>query len=195
MALTAEQCNNCVGQRTLQLRGRGIPAIENLAALNDSFDTIDLSANTISVVGEGLPNFERLSSLYLGCNRITKIMHGVAQSVPNLRMLILSSNRISSRANLNIHELARLKKLEVISVLDNPIASDPDLRMFLLHHIPSLRFINFHRITDKERKEAKKKQWKNSSSTAPTAAGSSGNAVKKRRRFGSIPSSNKKVRS
>ena len=155
LALSARQENNCIGQRTLTLREKGIPVIENLGVVGDSFDSFDLSANAITVLGVGFPRLERLSCLYLGSNKITKIQKGLADALPNLQTLILTSNRISTRANLNVAELALFKKLEVLSLLDNPISSDPDLRMFLLHHVPSLRFINFRRVTDKERRTAK----------------------------------------
>lgn len=155
VVLHARQALDCIGERTLYLRDKGIPVIENLAVARDSFDCIDLSANAISILGHGFPPFPRLARLYLACNRITKIQNGVADSLPNLRVLVLTSNRIATRANLNITELARFKHLEVLAFADNPVESDTGLRLLLLHHVPSLRFINFSRVTDKERKAAR----------------------------------------
>lgn len=151
VVLSARQGLNCLGERTLQLRERGISVIENLAVARDGFDAIDLSQNAISSLGHGFPPFPRLSVLYLGDNRITRIQKGVADSLPNLRVLVLTSNRIASRAELNVAELARLSRLEVLSIGDNPVANEPDIRGFLLKHIPTLRFINFCRVTDRER--------------------------------------------
>ena len=189
LALNARQENNCIGQRTLTLRDRAIPVIENLGVIGDSFDNFDLSANAITTLGVGFPRLERLSCLYLGCNRITKIQKGLSDSLPNLQTLILTSNRISTRANLNVTELSHLKKLQVLSLLDNPITSDPDLRSLLLHHIPSLRFINFRRVTDKERRAVKQKYAKSAVNVSK-----SNRSVEKKRRFESTDGLRKKPR-
>jgi len=181
VVLAAPQSNNCIGKRTLVLRDKGIPAIENLAVVDDSFDVLDLSGNAISLLGDGLPRLNRLSCLYLGCNRITKVQSGIAEALPNLQILILTSNRISTRANLNIAQLSRLKKLEIISLIDNPITNDDnELALFLLHHIPTLRFINFHRITDKDRAAVKSKYESQAKRIAENGAEK---ASKKKRRF------------
>lgn len=155
--LRAPQAQNCVGDRALVLRNRAIPAIENLAVARDSFDCIDLSVNAISMLGDGFPPFPRLGTLLLGANRITKIVRGVADSLPNLHTLILTANRITTREHLNIDELSRFRKLEVLSLLENPVSLDPELRLVLIHRIPSLTFFNFRRVRRAERVAALEK--------------------------------------
>ncbi len=185
LVLCAPQGNDCIGQRTLSLRDKAIPVIENLAVANDSFDTIDLSANAISILGDGFPPFARLSSLYLGNNRISKIQKGVADSLPNLRSLILTGNRIATRSNLNIDELARFQKLEILSLIDNPVSDDPDLKLLLLRRIPSLRFINFYRVTQNDRLAAVEKYGEPEVSAAKNAAlgkNEKSNAKKRKRK-------------
>lgn len=149
---SAEQSLNCLGDRELVLRNMAIPVIENLAVARDSFDTIDLSANLISSLGDGFPPFPRLRTLHLGSNRISNITRGIADSLPNLHVLILTSNRISSIEDLNLSELSRFKQLQVLSISDNPVANIPDIRRKLLRSLPSLKIINFAKVSYKERK-------------------------------------------
>lgn len=153
----APQTLNCLGDRELSLRARAIPRIENLALARDAFDTIDLSANMITVLGDGFPPFPRLRTLYLGSNRIERVVTGVADSLPNLRTLILSSNRIATLDDVNVPELARLRDLEVLCLLDNPVERVPDFRLFLISSLPTLRMLNFTKVAAAERTAAAKK--------------------------------------
>lgn len=151
----APQRLNCVGARELVLRDLAIPAVENLATARDGFDTIDLSSNAITSLGaECFPPFPRLAALYVGSNRIRAIHRGLADSLPNLRILVLTDNRIESIEDLNLEELARFKSLETLSLVGNPCAADPALKLLLVHVIPSLRFINFVRVTQADRRAA-----------------------------------------
>lgn len=151
----APQRLNCLGSRELILRDLAIPAVENLATARDGFDIIDLSANAIASLGaECFPPFPRLTTLYVGSNRIRRIHRGLADSLPNLEILVLTGNVISSVDDLNLTELARFKKLYTLSYLDNPVASDSTVRSLLIHQIPTLRFINFARVTRAERQAA-----------------------------------------
>ena len=152
--LQAEQGLNCLGDRELVLRSHAIEMIENLTVARDSFDIIDFSGNMISTLGEGFPSFLRLKSLYLGCNLISKILPGVAQSLPNLETLILTSNRISTMKDLNLEELSKLEKLQVLSLAQNPVMDLPNIREMLLKYIPTLKFLNFTKVSEAERKNA-----------------------------------------
>lgn len=147
----ADQGLNCLGDRELVLRGHAIPVIENLALARDSFDTIDLSDNIISILADGFPPFPRLSTLYLARNRIERIGRGVADSLPNLTTLILTANRICSPEDLNFPELARLKKLEILSIIDNPVASSKGIREMVIKNLPSVKVFNFSKISAPER--------------------------------------------
>jgi U2 small nuclear ribonucleoprotein A' len=151
----APQRLNCVGARELILRDLAIPAVENLATARDGFDLIDLSANAIAALGpECFPPFPRLTTLYVGSNRIRSIHRGLADSLRNLETLVLTGNLIESIDDLNVAELARFERLHTLSYLDNPVAADESLRLLLVHRIPTLRFINFARVTREERQAA-----------------------------------------
>lgn len=149
---SAPQSLNCVGARELTLRGLALPAVENLATAHDAFDTIDLSANAIETLDPAcFPRFPRLSALYLGANRIRAIYAGFADALPNLRTLVLTDNRIQSLEQLNIDELKQFTRLEVLCLSGNPVAKSAGLRLLLIQSIPSLRFLNFRRVTRQEK--------------------------------------------
>ena len=153
---SAPQGLNCNGDRSLILRNHGITAIENMAMARDRYDLIDLSGNAITRLAEGFPPFSRLKILLLGSNLITTIGKGLAASLPNLQTLVLSENRIETIEALNLEELSKLGKLEVLALNNNPIARLRDLRLMLLKHVPSLRYINFVRVRKVEREASEK---------------------------------------
>uniref|UniRef100_A0A0G4HPE4 U2A'/phosphoprotein 32 family A C-terminal domain-containing protein n=1 Tax=Chromera velia CCMP2878 TaxID=1169474 RepID=A0A0G4HPE4_9ALVE len=150
----APQCWSPCRERTLILRGIKIPAIENLGTTNDFFECIDMSDNDIQRLGN-LPPLKMLKTLILTNNRLNRIADDVMESVPNLVALVLSQNNLST-----LGDLLPLKKaprcFERISLVDNPVSKLEHFRPFLIHLVPSLRFINFQRVTLKEREEAKK---------------------------------------
>lgn len=73
--------------------GNKIPAIENLGATEDQFDSIDLSDNEI-VKLENFPIMRRLTTLMLNNNRIGRIAP-LKDHLPSLQMLILTNNKVN----------------------------------------------------------------------------------------------------
>lgn len=100
---------NCIKERELDLRGIKAPAIENLGATRDQFDTIDLSDNEI----KKLDNFPLvLPFTYLSCAvlavrralfRVPAVLarwcNCVTLQLKRLGCLLLSNNRISKIAD------------------------------------------------------------------------------------------------
>ncbi|RVW71541.1 U2 small nuclear ribonucleoprotein A' [Vitis vinifera] len=70
---------NAIRERELDLRGNKVAVIENLGATEDQFDTIDLSDNEI-VKLENLPYLNRLGTLLINNNRITRINPNIGVS-------------------------------------------------------------------------------------------------------------------
>ena len=127
----AEQRANPLGERELILRGYSIPMIENLGVTRDAYDSLDLSANRITTVGN-FPRLVRVSSLLLSNNRIEHVDGtNVQGNVPNLRTLILSNNPITG-----LHEVENIatgcKKLEFLCLSGNPVVRE-SLFEFLLY--------------------------------------------------------------
>ncbi|XP_027363822.1 U2 small nuclear ribonucleoprotein A' [Abrus precatorius] len=143
---------NAIKERELDLRGNKIAVIENLGATEDQFDTIDLSDNEI-VKLENLPYLNRLGTILINNNRITRINPNIGEFLPQLHTLVLTNNRI---ANLvEIDPLASLPKLQFLSLLDNNITKKANYRLYVISKLKSLRVLDFKKVKNKERLEAK----------------------------------------
>ncbi|XVE86416.1 hypothetical protein DITRI_Ditri18aG0032700 [Diplodiscus trichospermus] len=155
---------NALKERELDLRGNKIAVIENLGAtevclcfcssvfsLNDQFDTIDLSDNEI-VKLDNFPYLNRLGTLLINNNRITRINPNVGEFLPKLHTLVLTNNRLVNL--VEIDPLSSLPKLQFLSLLDNNITKKPNYRLYVIHKLKSLRVLDFKKVKAKERLEA-----------------------------------------
>ncbi|KAI0343985.1 L domain-like protein [Trametopsis cervina] len=148
----APSTQNPLKERQLDLRGYTIPAIENLGITKDTHDCIDLTDNSILVLGN-IPLLRRLRTLLLANNRVASISASLYLSVPNLSTLILTNNNLSELGDLE--PLKDVKGLHYLSLLGNPVREKKWYREWLAHRIPSLRVLDFQRIRDKERQTGK----------------------------------------
>lgn len=142
---------NAIKERELDLRGNKIAVIENLGATEDQFDTIDLSDNEI-VKLENFPYLNRLGTLLLNNNRITRINPNIGEFLPKLHTLVLANNRLVNLAEID--PLSSLPKLQFLSLLDNNITKKPNYRLYVIHKLKSLRVLDFKKVKQKERIEA-----------------------------------------
>ncbi|KKY13709.1 putative small nuclear ribonucleoprotein a [Phaeomoniella chlamydospora] len=156
MRLTAELIHNSLSylnplnERELDLRGHKIPAIENLGVAKDH-DAIDFTDNDIASLSN-FPLIPRLQTLLLARNRISQIQNNIANSIPNLTTLVLTSNNINELADLD--PLRLCSRLTHLSLLENPVRRKENYRSWLIWRLPSLRFLDFERIKDAEREKA-----------------------------------------
>ncbi|KAJ4757184.1 U2 small nuclear ribonucleoprotein A [Rhynchospora pubera] len=144
---------NAIKDRELDLRGNKIAVIENLGATEDQFDTIDLTDNEI-VKLENFPFMNRLGTLLINNNRITRINPNIGEFLPNLHTLILTNNRLVNL--VEIDPLASLPNLKFLSLLDNNITKKPNYRLYVIHKLKHLRLLDFRKVKHKERMEAAK---------------------------------------
>jgi len=142
---------NALRDRELDLRGNKIAVMENLAATQDQFDSLDLSDNEILKV-ECMAILKRLSQLLLNNNRVTRISEGLGITMPQLRTLVLTNNHIATLTQLE--PLGALACLTSLSLLDNPVTKVEGYRAFVIALLPKLRTLDFKRVRPAERATA-----------------------------------------
>lgn len=144
--------NAATRDRELDLRAYKVTVIENLGATLDQFDAIDFSDNDIRKL-DGFPLLVRLKTLYLNNNRISRIADDLHDSIPNLSTLVLTNNHIQELGD--IEPLAAFKRLECLSLLNNPITTRKHYRHYVIHKLPNVRVLDFRKVKLRERNEAK----------------------------------------
>merc|ERR1711997_1125188 len=149
----AAQYINPIRERELDLRGYKIPTIENLGATLDQFDTIDFSDNEVRRL-DNFPYLPRLKSLHFNNNRIVRIGDSLHGSMSKLDTLILTNNNIQDLAD--IEALSSCSKITLLSFLHNPVAAKPNYRAFVIHKFPMLRVLDFRKVKQSEKDEAKR---------------------------------------
>ncbi|KAL5207633.1 hypothetical protein ABZP36_032068 [Zizania latifolia] len=145
---------NAIKERELDLRGNKIAVIENLGATEDQFDTIDLSDNEI-VKLENFPYLNRLGTLLVNNNRVTRINPNLGEFLPKLHTLVLTNNRLTNLAEID--PLVSLPKLQFLSLLDNTVTKQPDYRLYVIHKLKNLRLLDFKKVKQQERIAAAQK--------------------------------------
>ncbi|KAL9588056.1 MAG: hypothetical protein Q9203_003133 [Teloschistes exilis] len=156
MRLTAELIQNSLSylnplkERELDLRGHKIPTIENLGVAKDQ-DAIDFTDNDINAVSN-FPLSPRLHTLLLARNRVNSIQPTLANSIPNLTTLVLTSNNVAELADLD--PLRNLPRLTHLSLLENPVTRKEHYRYWIIWRCPAVRFLDYQKVKDAERKKA-----------------------------------------
>ncbi|KAJ2881247.1 U2 snRNP complex subunit [Coemansia aciculifera] len=144
---------NAIKDRELDLSSNNIAVIENLGATRDLNDSLNLCHNNIRVLGN-FPTLDRLQCLYLADNRIAAIERDLAQFFPRLRTLVLTNNDIGDLVDLE--PLKEFGELEILSLVNNPVMSKKDARLWCVWRLASLRVLDFERVKQGERDEAKR---------------------------------------
>ncbi|KAJ2350617.1 U2 snRNP complex subunit [Coemansia sp. RSA 2618] len=159
MKLTADLVSNspafinAIKEYELDLSGNHISLIENLGATRDLHDSLNLSNNTIRILGN-FPELSRLHSIYIADNRVASIEQSLSASLPNLRTLVLTDNDMAELVDLE--PLRELHCLEHLSLVNNPVMFRAHARLWCVWRLAaSLRVLNFERVTTKEREEAR----------------------------------------
>ncbi|KAG0258420.1 U2 small nuclear ribonucleoprotein A' [Mortierella polycephala] len=144
---------NALKDRELDLRSHKIPAIENLGVTKDLNDSIDLTDNDIRSLSN-FPSLPRLKCLLLSNNRISKIDSNLSQYLPNLTTVVLTNNAITELSDLD--GLSGCKSIETLSLLDNPVTKKKYYRLWVIWKLQNVRVLDFEKVKKTERVEAKK---------------------------------------
>ena len=86
--------------------------------MRQDHDAIDFTDNDIASLSN-FPLIPRLQTLLLARNRISQIQNNIANSIPNLTTLVLTSNNINELADLD--PLRLCSRLTHLSLLENPV--------------------------------------------------------------------------
>ncbi|XP_053993600.1 uncharacterized protein LOC128884316 [Hylaeus volcanicus] len=148
---SAEQSFGPLKEHILSFRGLKIPAIENLGATHDFFDTIDFCDNDLIKL-ENFPLLKRISCLLVANNRIRKLDPDMFVNLPSLISLVLTNNKLSFMHDLV--PLSQAKSIIRLSLVDNPVTNLSNYRYYLIYLLPTLRFLDFERVTSQERQKA-----------------------------------------
>eukprot|EP00127_Corallochytrium_limacisporum_P000074 Clim_evm13s3 gene=Clim_evmTU13s3 len=144
---------NPLGERELDLSRNRIPYIENLLAIQDGFDSIDLSYNEITTL-DGFPQLQRLTTLNVSHNRVSRIAPEFATNLSHLETLLLANNALSDLAQL--WPLRALKNVQRVVLMGNPLDSHPQYREVIAHLLPSVKQLDYNKIRPQDREAARK---------------------------------------
>ncbi|KAL8844714.1 MAG: hypothetical protein Q9176_000814 [Flavoplaca citrina] len=156
MRLTAELIQNSLSylnplkERELDLRGHKIPNIENLGVAKDQ-ESIDFTDNDITAISN-FPLSPRLHTLLLARNRVNSIQSTLANSIPNLTTLVLTSNNLAELADLD--PLRNFPRLTHLTLLENPVTRKEHYRSWIIWRCPTIRFLDYQKVKDVERNKA-----------------------------------------
>lgn len=96
---------------------------------------------------------KRLTTLFFNNNYIFRIGN-LGGNLSNLTTLILTNNRLASLSEVD--NLASLTNLELLSLMDNPLTNHAHYRLYVIHKIPSLKCLDFQKVTRTEREQSQR---------------------------------------
>ena len=135
----------------LIVAGNKIAVMENLAATQDQFDSLDLSDNEIKKV-ECMAMLKRLTQLLLNNNRVNRLSEGLGKMLPKLETLVLTNNQLATLTELE--PLAHVPTLTTLILTDNPVTHVKDYRAFVIAMLPRLKVLDYRRVKLAERDAA-----------------------------------------
>ncbi|KII61490.1 U2 small nuclear ribonucleoprotein A' [Thelohanellus kitauei] len=143
MVNKSPQYRNPLKDREIDLRGNKITILENLGVTKDQFDSIDLSDNDLKKL-DGFPVLKHLKLLMVCNNHVSRVAQDLANFLPNLQRLVLTNNNISELADLL--PITKMKSLQALTLLRNPVANNPSYRSFLIFHMPYLKYLDGQKV-------------------------------------------------
>ncbi|XP_043114950.1 leucine-rich repeat-containing protein 72 [Puntigrus tetrazona] len=134
----------------LHLARRGLTFIPDLSRFS-MLRCVWLNNNRIREVSRASFNC-CLTELYLQDNDISSIS-GALRHLTCLQVLLLFNNQMKCLEE-TVSELKNMQDLHTLSLYLNPFTQDPDYRQYVLHHLPSVKFLDRKEVTQEERRRA-----------------------------------------
>ena len=160
-----EEYQNALKQYTFSLRGCSLRNCDAIVHVDDIYDSFDLSDNDIGEVDFDvfIPH-HRVKLINLSKNRITYVRNNSKGALSSVTSLTLTHNAIKELESLEF--IRYLPKLIYISLIGNPVTRLPNYREPVISLNPTVRFIDFQRVTENERQRALQPNSYKSLSTA-----------------------------
>ncbi|KAF4104305.1 leucine-rich repeat-containing protein 72 isoform X1 [Onychostoma macrolepis] len=134
----------------LHLARRGLTYIPDLSSFS-MLRCMWLNNNKIREVSRASFNC-CLTELYLQNNDILSIS-GALRHLTCLQVLLLFNNQMKCLEE-TMSELKNMQDLHTLSLYLNPFTQDPEYRQYVLHHLPSVRFLDRKEVKQEERRQA-----------------------------------------
>lgn len=98
-------------------------------------------------------NFQ-LSELYLQNNQLTEVT-GALSHLTCLNILMLNNNQLTKLDQV-VKEFKKMQCLKTLNLFNNPVAQEPDYRLFVIHSVPSLELLDRQEVLRSEQDAASK---------------------------------------
>ncbi|XP_054048949.1 leucine-rich repeat-containing protein 72 isoform X2 [Rissa tridactyla] len=133
----------------LYLAGQGLRIIPSLSRFH-RLRYLWINNNKIQDLTFLIKNY-CLTELYLNNNELTDIS-GALKHLRALQILLLHSNQLK-KLDKTVKELEGMISLQTLNLFHNPLAQDPDYRLYVVYFLPSVQLLD-RKFTQKERESA-----------------------------------------
>ncbi|XP_051641958.1 leucine-rich repeat-containing protein 72 isoform X2 [Manacus candei] len=134
----------------LYLARQGLRSIPSLSQFN-RLKYLWLNNNKIQDLNFLIKNY-CLTELYLNNNELTDIS-GALKHLCSLQILFLHNNELK-KLGKTVKELKGMISLHTLNLFQNPLAYDPDYRLYVIHILPSVQLLDRKLVTQRERESA-----------------------------------------
>ncbi|NWS93511.1 LRC72 protein, partial [Mionectes macconnelli] len=93
-----------------------------------------------------------LTELYLNNNELTDVS-GALKHLCSLQILFLHNNELKKLGE-TVKELKGMISLHTLNLFQNPLAYDPDYRLYVIYILPSVQLLDRKLVTQRERESA-----------------------------------------
>ncbi|NXO82314.1 LRC72 protein, partial [Sitta europaea] len=93
-----------------------------------------------------------LTELYLNNNELTDVS-GALKHLCSLQILFLHNNELK-KLDKTVKELKGMISLQTLNLFQNPLAYDPDYRLYVIYFLPSVQLLDRKLVTQRERDSA-----------------------------------------